>query len=153
MVEDVEKQSIVYLTGSQGDQRVFKMVLFLNDTLALFCLYWAGGLSEEDKRRTEMCNKDISPLLNNQRTWHPRQAIAPLYVPLQERKLFYPWKEREMLSSRKEVKFCRNSVLLIDCYDSVQFHFQWTMHVKGLTAAAADTDKIENKCCRTYTLR
>lgn len=38
VVEDVEKQSIVYLTGSQGDQRVFKMVLFLNDTLALFCL-------------------------------------------------------------------------------------------------------------------
>lgn len=66
VVEDVEKQSIVYLTGSQGDQRVFKMVLFLNDTLALFCLDWAGGLSEEDKRRTEMCNKGISPLLNSQ---------------------------------------------------------------------------------------
>jgi len=35
--EDVEEQWIVYLTGSQRDQRVFKMVLFLNDALALFC--------------------------------------------------------------------------------------------------------------------
>lgn len=29
-----------------------------------------------------------------------------------------------MLSSSKEVKFCRNSGLLIDCYDRVQFDFQ-----------------------------
>lgn len=29
-----------------------------------------------------------------------------------------------MLSSSKEVKLCRNSGLLIDCYDRVQFDFQ-----------------------------
>lgn len=55
---------------------------------------------------------------------HPCQAIAPLYAGLQERKLFYPWEEREMLSSSKEVKFCRNSGLLIDCSDRVQFDFE-----------------------------
>jgi len=57
-----------------------------------------------------------------------------------------------MLSSRKEVKFCRNSLLLIDCYDSVQLHFQRTMRVKGLNAVAVDTAKTESKPGRTYTL-
>lgn len=55
-----------------------------------------------------------------------------------------------MLSSRKEVKFCRNSVLLIDCYDSAQFHCRGAMHVKGLNPTAVNTDKRENKRCRTY---